>query len=139
MPAAGSERLDGFRRTGAAERDEDNTGQARLHRNDGAPQHEAGPRAPQDAAPKASKNEEEGSVPVTEAAGERRGSTRNDHSAQPQPQPQPQPRSVTITIPVDQVVGAATAVARLPLNAARKVAPTRANGPRAAGSSASAV
>jgi hypothetical protein len=67
----------------------------------------------------------EGSVPVTETTGQRRGNARNAHSAH---SAQQEARSITLTIPVDQVVTAATAVARLPLDAARKVAPTRANG-----------
>jgi hypothetical protein len=66
--------------------------------------------------------DDEGSVPVTETTGQRRGNARNTHSAQQEA------RSITLTIPVDQVVTAATTVARLPLDAARKVAPTRANG-----------
>jgi hypothetical protein len=66
--------------------------------------------------------DKEGSVTVTEATGPRQGDAGAEHGAQPEA------GGITITIPLDQVVTVATTVARMPLNAARKVAPTRVNG-----------
>ena len=64
--------------------------------------------------PAAKEKDKVGSVSVTDAAeahGER-----------------PETGGITFTIPLDQAVTVATTVARIPLNVARKVAPSRVNG-----------
>jgi hypothetical protein len=86
-----------------------------------------------------SAKENEGSVTVTEAKETVQEEAQETVQDAPQEETQdapldeeraerPVPGAITLSFPMDQVVTAATAVARLPLDAARKMAPSRVNG-----------